>query len=394
MTATGRGTTLSFREAISCAREGAMSREVACVLIRAREGAELRSLMDAAAGLRDRLKGRTIGYSRKVFIPLTNLCRDYCGYCTFRKDPGEQGAWTMTPDEVLAVAEAGRRAGCKEALFSLGDRPEALFPEMREMLAKLGHRTTLSYLTEMCRRVLEETGLLPHPNPGLMGRGDLERLRPYCPSMGLMLEQAGDRLSGTGMPHENAPDKTASLRLKTIEEAGRLRIPFTTGILIGIGETPDERIDSLIQIRRLNSRYGNIQEVIIQNFRAKPDIPMSKHPEPSFADLNRTVAVARLLLSDMNVQVPPNLSDDHYSGLISAGLNDWGGISPVTRDYINPEKPWPHLERLEANTAARGFELKERLCVYPEFVHKNEFIAPELSDRLNAMSDSAGYAFG
>jgi 7,8-didemethyl-8-hydroxy-5-deazariboflavin synthase CofG subunit len=383
-----------FDEALATAREGQITREIACSLIRAREGYELDSLMSAAAELRNRFTGTRITYSKKVFIPLTNLCRDYCGYCTFRKDPGQPGAQTMTPDEVLAVAEAGRRLGCKEALFSLGDRPEAIFPEMRETLARFGHRTTLSYLAEMCERVLNETGLLPHANPGLMGRKDLETLRRFNPSMGLMLESTSERLMLPGMPHDNAPDKPPSLRLKTIEEAGRLKIPFTTGILIGIGETLDERVDSLFAIREQHRRYGHIQEVIVQNFRAKPDIPMHNHPEPGQSDHARTIAVARLVLREMNVQAPPNLSDDDYPFLLRAGLNDWGGISPLTPDFINPEKPWPHIERLAERTAAEGFELSERLSVYPEFVYRDEFIDQRVRTHVRSMADECGVTGG
>ena len=385
---------VEFDEAISAARSGEMTREHALVLIEARAGGELQSLTEVASQLRDRVKGRRVSFSKKVFIPLTNLCRDYCGYCTFRKDPGQAGAHTMTPDEVLAVAVAGARVGCKEALFSLGDRPEAIFPEMRETLKRFGHRTTLSYLAKMCERVLNETGLLPHANPGLMGRSDLEGLRRTCPSAGLMLENVSDRLTASGMPHASAPDKRPHLRLKTIEEAGRLSIPFTTGILIGIGETLAERVASLFAIRDMNDRYGHIQEVIIQNFRAKPDIPMRLHPEPPASDLARTIAVARLVLGKMNVQAPPNLSDDNYPFLLDAGINDWGGISPVTRDYINPEKPWPHIETLRARTAAAGYELKERLSVYPEFVSRDEFLDPETRARVRAMADEDGYAGG
>jgi FO synthase len=384
-------TLIPFRDALAEVAQGKITRNIACALIRAREGAELDSLMAAAAELRDRVKGRRTTYSKKVFIPLTNLCRDYCGYCTFRKDPGQPGARTMTPDEVLAVAEAGARLGCKEALFSLGDRPEAIFPEMRETLARLGHRTTLSYLAEMCEKVLNGTGLLPHANPGLMGRKDLETLRQFNPSMGLMLESTSERLTLPGMAHDNAPDKPPSLRLKTIEEAGRLKIPFTTGILIGIGETLDERVDSLFAIRELHERYGHIQEVIVQNFRAKPDIPMSNHPEPSQSDHARTVALARLVLGEMNVQAPPNLSDDNYPFLLRAGINDWGGISPLTPDFINPEKPWPHIERLAERTAAEGFELAERLSVYPEFVFQDEFLDYGLASRVRAIADPDGY---
>src|SRR5436853_5105086 len=384
--------TVSFAEALAAAREGYVTPEAARVLIRARDGDEYDSLLSAAAQLRDELKGQRVTYSKKVFIPLTNLCRDYCGYCTFRKDPDQAGAHTMTPDEVIAVAEAGARFGCKEALFSLGDRPEAIFPEMRDTLARLGHRTTLGYLTEMCERVLNETGLLPHANPGLMGRKDLERLREFNASMGLMLETTSERLTMAGMPHDNAPDKRPALRLKTIEEAGRLRIPFTTGILIGIGETLDERLDALFAIRRLHDRYGHIQEVIVQNFRAKPDIPMRLHSEPSLDDHARTLAVARLILREMNVQAPPNLSDEKYPSLLRAGLNDWGGISPLTIDLINPAKPWPHIAQLAERTAAEGYELTERLNVYPEYVHRDEFLDARLAPRVRAMADERGYA--
>jgi 7,8-didemethyl-8-hydroxy-5-deazariboflavin synthase CofG subunit len=383
---------ISFDDALAAAREGQITPETASRLIRAGDGEEYDLLLSAASRLRDELKGRRITYSKKVFIPLTNLCRDYCGYCTFRKNPDQPGAHTMTPDEVIAVAEAGARLGCKEALFSLGDRPEALFPEMREHLARLGHRTTLGYLTEMCERVLKETGLLPHANAGLMGRKDLERLRQFNPSMGLMLESTSERLTGAGLPHDNAPDKRPALRLKTIEEAGRLRIPFTTGILIGIGETLDERLDALFAIRRLHDRYGHIQEVIVQNFRAKPDIPMRLHKEPSAGDHARTLAVARLILGEINLQAPPNLSDEKYPSLLKAGLNDWGGISPLTIDFINPEKPWPHIAELAARTAGEGYELTERLNVYPEYVHRDEFFDARLAPRVRAMADQRGYA--
>jgi FO synthase len=348
--------------------------------------------LEAAWELRSQLKGSRVSYSKKVFIPLTNLCRDYCGYCTFRRDPSDPGARTMTPDQVLAIAEAGAAAGCKEALFSLGDRPEALFPEMREALRRFGHRTTLGYLADVCERVLNQTGLLPHVNPGLMARADLENLRRLSPSMGLMLESTSNRLLATGMPHDNAPDKLPVLRLKTIAEAGRLRIPFTSGILIGIGESLDDRVESLFVIRELNERFGHIQEVIVQNFRAKPEIPMRNHPEPMIDEHCRTIAVARLILREMNVQAPPNLSDEHYPQLLDAGLNDWGGISPVTKDFINPEKPWPHIERLASQTAAKGLQLVERLSVYPEFVAKPDFFDQSLIARIADLSNGDGLA--
>lgn len=383
---------VSFDEALQAAREGVISHRIASILIKSTDERHTNALLEAAAELRDHIKGHRISYSKKVFIPLTNLCRDYCGYCTFRKDPGQPGAKTMSPDEVLAVAEAGARLGCKEALFSLGDRPEAIFPEMRETLSRLGHRTTLSYLAEMCERVLLETGLLPHANPGLMGRRDLETLREFNPSMGLMLESTSERLCGTGMAHDNAPDKPPALRLKTIEEAGRLRIPFTTGILIGIGETLDERVDALFAIKDLQERYGHIQEVIIQNFRAKPEIPMRLHPEPSRLDHARTIAVARLVLREMNVQAPPNLSDDEFPFLVKAGLNDWGGVSPLTPDFINPEKPWPEIQRLAEGTSSMGYKLVERLSVYPEYVNKEEFFDVNLREVVRSRADAEGFA--
>ena len=392
MQASTKITQPEFTDALAAAREGVITPKSASILIRANAELELDSLFQSARDLRDRFKRRLITYSKKVFIPLTNLCRDYCGYCTFRKDPGHPGAKTMTPDEVLEVAEAGARLGCKEALFSLGDRPEAVFPEMRDTLARFGHRTTLSYLADMCGRVLNETGLLPHANPGLLGRRDLETLRRFNPSMGLMLESTSERLTLPGMAHDNAPDKPPLLRLKTIEEAGRLKIPFTTGILIGIAETLEERVDSLFAIRKLHQKYGHIQEVIIQNFRAKPEIPMRDHPEPAQVDHARTIAVARLVLREMNIQAPPNLSDDNYPFLLKAGLNDWGGISPLTPDFINPEKPWPHIERLAQRTEMEGFELAERLSVYPEYVHRADFIDEALRSCVQEKSDERGLA--
>lgn len=370
-----------------------ITRQQAYSLIEAQREADIRSIMSAASRLRDRSKGNTISFSKKVFIPLTNFCRDRCRYCTFRKDPAEPGAHTMTPDEVIAVAEAGARHGCKEALFSLGDKPEAAFAEVRDELRKLGHQSTLSYLKEICRRVLLETPLLPHCNPGLMQRKDLAELRPFNASMGLMLESVSERLMGSGGVHELAPDKHPRLRLRTIEEAGRQGIPFTTGILIGIGETLAERVDSLFAIRDLHQRYGHIQEVIIQNFRAKSTISMRDDPEPSLLDLAKTLAVARLIFGgEMNIQVPPNLSPGDYPFLLGAGLNDWGGISPLTIDHINPEAPWPQIDGLREKTASAGFELRERLAVYPEFAQRDEFLSEPARERVKSMCDEEGYA--
>ena len=352
---------------------------------------DLPELLQRASALRDVGRGRRITFSKKVFVPLTTLCRDYCGYCTFRRDPGEPGAHTMTPEEVLALVQAGARLGAKEALFSLGDRPEARFPEYRAFLKLMGHRTTLGYLRRVCELVLQDSPLLPHVNPGLMSERDLAALREVSVSMGLMLETASERLLRPGMAHDRAPDKVPARRLRTIELAGKLQIPFTTGILIGIGETAAERVDALLAIRDLHESFGHIQEVIIQNFRAKPRIPMARHPEPSAGEMLRTVAVARLLLGGgVNIQAPPNLSGDDYPRLLAAGLNDWGGISPLTVDHINPEAPWPLIGALRRATEAAGFELRERLAIYPEYVSRPEFLAEGLRPRVKALVDGDG----
>ena len=368
-----------------------ISREVALRLIRCGDD-NLPELLAAARAAKERFKPRVITYSRKVFIPLTNLCRDYCGYCTFRRDPSDPGAHTMTPDEVLGVARAGEKLGCTEALFSLGDKPELLFPEMRETLRRLGYKSTLHYLEAMCELVLRETTLLPHPNPGLLSAEWVARLAAVSPSMGLMLETTNAALLASGAAHDNAPDKIPAKRLRTIEDAGKQGVPFTTGLLIGIGESSEDRVDTLLAIRDLHQRYGHIQEVIVQNFRVKPAIPMSRWPEPSHGEMLRVVAVARLLLPKMNIQAPPNLSAPYYEDLVDAGINDWGGISPLTPDYINPEKPWPHLEQLRLRTEAKGLALRQRLPVYPEFLPAVPAETGLLSERLRAAADDHGLA--
>lgn len=362
---------------------GVAESEAAALLQDDREDV-LEKLLQAASTLRDRVKGRTVSFSKKVFLPLTNLCRDYCGYCIFRNDPGDAGAHTMNPDEVLALCRQGERMGCREALFSLGDKPELLFPQMRKTLSEFGHATTLSYLAEMCRMVVEKTSLFPHSNPGVMTAGDLAVLKPVNVSMGLMLENTSMRLMRRGQSHYHAPDKHPQVRLKTIEEAGKQGIAFTTGILIGIGETVEERVDSLFAIKSMHEKYGHIQEVIIQNFRAKPEIPMAVHPEPSLKDMLKTAAVARLILGEnMNIQAPPNLTED-FSQLLHAGINDWGGVSPVTPDFINPERPWPHLEMLKEAAEKEGFTLCERFAVYPDFFHLvPEALLPRILQHAN-----------
>ncbi len=368
-----------------------ISREAACRLLRADDGM-LPFLLSAAQLARARFKPGVITYSRKVFLPLTNLCRDYCGYCTFRRDAGDPGAHTMAPDEVMEVVRAGERMGCTEALFSLGDKPELLFPQMRDTLRRFGYKSTLHYLEAMCEKVLRESSLLPHPNPGLMSAEWLERLSRVAPSIGLMLETTSARLLAKGAAHDNAPDKEPAKRLRVIEDAGRRKIPFTTGILIGIGETLEERVDALIAIRDLHEKYGHIQEVIVQNFRAKPATPMARWPEPTRGEMLRTLAVARLLMPNMNLQAPPNLSDPDYADLLDGGINDWGGVSPLTPDFINPEKPWPHLDDLRLRTEAKRFELRQRLPVYPEFAEQAAAHSDLLAERLSASADAAGYA--
>jgi FO synthase len=297
----------------------------------------------------------------------------------------------MSPEEVVALAQAGARLGAKEALFSLGDKPEALFPSHREFLRRHGHRTTLSYLRAICALTLAESSLLPHANPGLMAERDLAALREVNVSMGLMLETVSERLLGAGQAHDRAPDKVPARRLKTIALAGKLNIPFTTGILIGIGETRAERVDALAAIRDLAERYGHVQEVIVQNFRTKPRIPMRETPEPSFDDLVRTVAVARLMLPEtVAVQAPPNLSPDAYEQLLAAGLDDWGGISPLTLDHINPEKPWPLIPDLRRATEGAGYAFRERLAIYPAYATRAEFLDESLRPRVAALVDTDG----
>ena len=368
----------------------------ALALAEAGDDAITDDLCAAAAELRDRGKGRVFTFSPKVFIPLTRLCRDFCGYCTFRQSADAAASLYLSPDAVLAVARAGARLGCTEALFTLGERPEQRYPAAGEWLARRGYRTTQEYLAAMCRRVFEETDLLPHGNPGTMSRRELQALQPTNPSVGIMLESSSPRLYQPGGPHEFAPSKRPRVRLRTMELAGELGIPFTTGILIGIGETRAERVESLLAIRALHRRYGHIQEVIIQNFRAKPDTPMRDTPDAGADAMLWTTAVARLILGErVNIQAPPNLSEN-YARYIGAGINDWGGVSPLTIDYVNPEAPWPQLAELERRTAAAGCRLRPRLPVYPEyFAGGSQWPLPAaLKDKLLRLTDRDGYVKG
>ncbi len=349
----------------------------------------LEELLSEARSLRAR---SVITYSPKVFIPLTKLCRDVCHYCTFAGPPRRGERAYLTADEVLATARAGAAAGCKEALFTLGDKPERRYSLAREELAALGCETTIEYLARMCALVLEETGLLPHANPGVMTRAELAALREVTASQGIMLETASDRLSERGGPHFGSPDKRPAARLETLRLAGELCIPFTTGILIGIGETRAERIEALEAIAALHREHGYIQEVIVQNFRAKPGTKMASHSEPSREELRWTAAVARLVLpEDVHVQCPPNLSYDDFPQLLDAGIDDWGGVSPVTIDHVNPEAPWPEIERLRAATEGRGLALAARLPVYPEFLD-SAWIAPRVLTQALRSSDGEGLA--
>ncbi len=370
-----------------------VGREEALDLARVTSGPDLDRLLERASAVRDSRGGSVVTFSPKVFIPLTKLCRDVCHYCTFARAPRRGEQVYLRPEEVLAIARAGAAAGCHEALFTLGDKPELRYAVARAELGALGHATTIGYLAEVAGRVLRETGLLPHANPGVMAGPELALLRAVAPSMGIMLETASPRLSERGGPHFGSPDKLPARRLETIELAGRLAIPFTTGILIGIGETREERIEALFAIAELHARHGHIQEVIVQNFRAKPGTKMVDAPEPSLDDHLWTIALARLILGPaMHVQAPPNLTAD-FGRLLDAGIDDWGGVSPVTIDHVNPEAPWPELERLRVVTASRGLILEPRLTVYPEYVRAAErWIDPAVRPHVLRDTDGQGLA--
>ncbi|WP_309051388.1 bifunctional FO biosynthesis protein CofGH [Streptomyces sp.] len=389
----------AMRRALRRARDGvALDVAEAAVLLRAR-GEDLDELVASAGRVRDAglaAAGRpgVVTYSKSVFIPLTRLCRDRCHYCTFVTVPGKLRAaghgMFMSPDEVLDIARRGAALGCKEALITLGDKPEDRWPEAREWLDAHGYDDTLAYVRAMAIRILEETGLLPHLNPGVLSWTDFQRLKPVAPSMGMMLETTATRLwSEPGGPHYGSPDKDPAVRLRVLEDAGRSSVPFTSGLLLGIGETLEERAESLFALRRVARSYHSLQELIIQNFRAKPDTAMRAMPDAALDDLVATVAVARLIMGPSAcIQAPPNLVDAEYERLIAAGIDDWGGVSPLTIDHVNPERPWPEIEELAARSAAAGFELRERLCVYPEFVTRGEpWLDPRLLPHVRALAD-------
>ncbi|MBY8872167.1 bifunctional FO biosynthesis protein CofGH [Micromonospora sp. PLK6-60] len=390
-------TEASVRRALRRATAGrALDADEATALLAARGPAldELLRLAGAVrdAGLRDAGRPGVVTYSKKVFIPLTRLCRDRCHYCTFATVPHRLPAAYLERDEVLAIAREGAALGCKEALFTLGDRPEERWPAAREWLDERGYDSTLDYLRACAVAVLEETGLLPHLNPGVLSWSELQRLKPVAPSMGMMLETTATRLwAEPGGPHFGSPDKEPAVRLRVLDDAGRVGVPFTTGILIGIGETPAERVDALFAIRRTMREYGHLQEVIVQNFRAKPDTAMRGMPDAELHDLAATVAVARLLLGPKaRIQAPPNLIAGEYGLLLRAGIDDWGGVSPLTPDHVNPERPWPQIDELARHSAAAGFALRERLTVYPEYVRAGDpWLDPRLLPHVGALADPA-----
>ncbi|MFD8012337.1 bifunctional FO biosynthesis protein CofGH [Streptomyces sp. NPDC058955] len=389
----------AMRRALRRARDGvALDVAEAAVLLRAR-GEDLDELVGVAGRVRDaglEAAGRpgVITYSKSVFIPLTRLCRDKCHYCTFVTVPGklrrDGHGMFLSPDEVLDIARRGAELGCKEALITLGDKPEERWPEAREWLDAHGYDDTLAYVRAMSVRILEETGLLPHLNPGVLSWTDFQRLKPVAPSMGMMLETTATRLwSEPGGPHYGSPDKEPAVRLRVLEDAGRSSVPFTSGLLLGIGETYEERAESLFALRRVARAYHGVQELIIQNFRAKPDTAMRSMPDAELDDLVAAVAVARLIMGPSAcLQAPPNLVDAEYERLIAAGIDDWGGVSPLTIDHVNPERPWPRIDELAAHSRAAGFELRERLCVYPEFVKRGEpWLDPRIMPHVRALAD-------
>lgn len=384
-----------MRRALARARDGKSLDETEAVTLLQARGEDLQNLLGHAARVRDaglEAIGRSgvITYSRKVFVPLTRLCRDRCHYCTFATVPGKLQAPFLEPDEILDIARQGAELGCKEALFTLGDRPEDRWDVAREWLEERGYTDTLSYVRAMAIRVLEQTGLLPHLNPGVLSWSDFQRLKPVSPSMGMMLETTSKRLfTERGQPHYGSPDKDPDVRLRVLDDAGRSSVPFTTGLLLGIGETLTERVDTVLAIRAAARTYGAIQEVIVQNFRAKPDTAMMHRPDAELEDLAATIALTRLLLGPRaRIQAPPNLIGEEYSLMLRAGIDDWGGVSPLTPDHVNPERPWPQLDDLAERTAAGGYRLAERLTIYPEYARLGEpWLDPRLTEHVTALLD-------
>ena len=380
---------ISVQEILARSVEGkTISRAEVCELMNSNED---NLIISTARHIRNKnSNSEIITYSRKVFIELTNLCRDSCSYCTYKKDPYNRAARMMTPPEVIALAEVGKKFKCTEALLVTGERPEQKYEQAREWLKALGHTSIVEYIAEISEKVLRKTGLLPHTNAGSLTKKEMSLLKDNNVSLGMMLESSSQRLSERNMPHHNAPSKNPKVRIRTLEEAGQLKIPFTTGLLLGIGESDQEIIDSLYLIKEINKKYGHIQEVILQNFAPKPGTGMEETAPIGLSHFLKIVGIARIILQDMNIQVPPNLNPDIFGRFLDAGINDWGGISPVTIDYVNPEFPWPSIKSVRSVTLGKGFCLRARLPVYPEFILHTEFISDKLIDYIKPFSDSSG----
>ena len=344
-----------------------------------------------ARNIRNRIKRKSMTYSRKVFINLVNLCRDKCNYCTYKREPSDTLASMMTPNQVLTIAETGKRFRCTEALFVTGERPEQRYEEARKWLRSVGHSSTVEYIREMSEMVLQKTGLLPHTNSGTLTKKEMSTLKDTNVSLGMMLESSSERLMAKGMAHELAPSKNPKVRVRALQNAGQLKIPTTTGLLVGIGETPEELVDSLFTIKEIHYSYSHIQELIMQNFVPKPGTEMAKFFPPSNDYFLKSVALARIIMPEMNIQVPPNLTPNIFGKYIDVGINDWGGISPVTIDYVNPESRWPSIESVRSVTSSKGYDLRARLPIYPEFLRKNEkFIPDKLMSYIDLLSDASG----
>ena len=344
-----------------------------------------------ARNIRNRIKRKSITYSRKVFINLVNLCRDKCNYCTYKREPSDTLASMMTPNQVLTIAETGKRFRCTEALFVTGERPEQRYEEARKWLRSVGHSSTVEYIREMSEMVLQKTGLLPHTNSGTLTKKEMSTLKDTNVSLGMMLESSSERLMAKGMAHELAPSKNPKVRVRALQNAGQLKIPTTTGVLVGIGETPEELLDSLFTIKEIHYSYSHIQELIMQNFVPKPGTEMAKFFPPSNDYFLKSGALARIIMPEMNIQVPPNLTPNIFGKYIDVGINDWGGISPVTIDYVNPESRWPSIESVRSVTSSKGYDLRARLPIYPEFLRKNEkFIPDKLMSYIDLLSDASG----
>lgn len=380
-------------EILNKARDGVQPEKDEAILLIKSHRRDLRKIVSAASDIREKVKDRQITYSKNVFIPLTNMCRNECAYCGFRKNPTDPEARILTTEEVMKIVKIGEEAGCREALFVMGERPEVIYPKARSQLKKCGYSTIIDYLKDMCEMVIDKTQLIPHSNLGILKKEELKALKQVNASLGLMLESSSIRLCNNGEPHQLSPGKDPHRRLETIEKAGRLKIPFTTGILIGIGETLDERIDSLFHIKRLNDKYNHIQELIIQNFNSQPNTAMQNYPEPQLDDIVKTIAVSRIIFQgSINIQAPPNLLPGTCKSVLEAGINDWGGISNITYDHVNPHAPWPDIEDLRALTMKAGFSLKMRLPVYPEYIKKiSGFLPKKLKHKIISQVDDEGF---